>query len=205
MSRILTTEESLMNYAAWYAMRYFPSLQKLREALMKKSMNNQILVESVMKEMSQYISEERTVDGLVRMYIEQSKTRSYIEQKLKLKKFGNDIIVITLESYKDSFISWINYEQVITRKMSDYLEKNKSKRYIIGTLVQKYPNFKTEIVALLDEISPDETNIVFEEYRKLSRKHDVTNRKEQQKVVQKLSLKGFSYDIIKRVMRDGAE
>lgn len=37
MSRILTTQESLLNYAAWYATRYFPSLRKLREALMKKS------------------------------------------------------------------------------------------------------------------------------------------------------------------------
>lgn len=45
MPRILTTEESLLNYAAWYAMRYFPSLQKLRESLMKKSMNNTRIVE----------------------------------------------------------------------------------------------------------------------------------------------------------------
>lgn len=202
MSRILTTEESLMNYAAWYAMRYFPSLRKLREALMKKSMNNEVLVASVMKEMSEYISEERTVDGLVRMYTEQSKTRPYIEQKLKLKKFGEDIIIATLDSYWDSFISWTAYEQVITRKMHDYLGKNKSKKYIFGTLVQKYPNFKYEIQTLLNEVSPDETETVREEYRKLSQKYDATNRKELQKIIQKLCMKGFSYDVIKTVMRD---
>lgn len=65
MPRILTTKDALMNYAAWYAMRYFPSLRKLRESLMKKSFNNTALVDEVMKEMGEYISEERTVDGLV--------------------------------------------------------------------------------------------------------------------------------------------
>ena len=202
MPRILTTQESLMNYAAWYAMRYFPSLQRLREALIKKSLNNEILVDTVMKEMSEYIFEERTVDGLVRMYTEQSKTRSYIEQKLRLKKFGGEIITSTLDSYRELFISWTTYEQVITKKMSDYLEKNKSKRYIIGTLSEKYPNFKNEIVTLLEELSPDETESIREEFIKLSQKYDVTNRKEQQKIIQKLCMKGFSYDGIKKVMRN---
>lgn len=202
MSRILTTKESLMNYAAWYAMRYLPSFRKLQEALMKKSLNNGSLVASVMKEMTQYISEERTVDGLVRMYIEQSKTRPYIEQKLRLKKFGDGIIMDTLESYQDSFVSWTAYEQTITRKMHEYLQKNKSKKYIFGTLSQKYPNFKDEIRELLNGSSPDETEAVQEEYTKLLKKHDTTNRKEQQKIVQKLCAKGFSYDVIRKVMRD---
>jgi len=201
MSRILTTKDSLLNYAAWYAMRYFPSLRKLREALMKKSEKNESLVEAVMKEMTEYISEERTVDGLVRMYTEQSKTRPYIEQKLRLKKFDEDIIVTTLDSYQESFISWPAYEQAINRKMADYIGKNKSRKYIAGTLVQKYPIFKNEIAALLDELSPDETESVRAEFEKLSGKHDMANRKEQQKVIQKLCLKGVPYDVIKRVMK----
>ncbi len=86
-SRILTTQESLMNYAAWYAMRYLPSIEKLRESLMKKSAKNNLLVDSVMEEMTTYISEKRTIDGLVQMYTEQGKTQLYIEQKLKTKKF----------------------------------------------------------------------------------------------------------------------
>ncbi len=205
MSRILTTEESLLNYAAWYAMRYFPSLQKLRESLMKKSMNNELIVDRVMKQMSEYISEERTVDGLVRMYVEQSKTRPYIEQKLKLKKFGKEVIHSTLESYADSFVSWNAYEQVISRKLNNYLEKNKSKKYIIGTLTQKYPNFKHELIQLLEEAAPDEMEVVQQEFLKLSKKHDVTDRKEQQKIVQKLCMKGFSYDTIKKVMKHESE
>ena len=201
MPRILTTKESLLNYAAWYAMRYFPSLRKLREALMKKSENHEILVASVMEEMSEYISEERTVDGLVRMYTEQSKTRPYIEQKLRQKKFGEEIIISTLESYKDSFLSWNTYEQMITQKIFNYLEKNKSKKYIFGTLSQKYSNFKNEIQELLNELSPDEMESIRTEYAKLSGKYDVTNRKEQQKIIQKLCMKWFSYDTIKKVMR----
>ena len=202
MSRILTTKESLLNYAAWYAMRYFPSLRKLREALMKKSLGNEALVVSVMKEMSEYISEERTVDGLVRMYTEQSKTRPYIERKLRLKKFGEDVIITILESYRDSFISWSAYEQVVTKKVNDYLKKNKSKKYIIGTLTQGYPNFKNEIHILLNDVAPDETEAVQEEFAKLSQKYDVTHQKERQKVVQKLCLKGFPYDLIRKTMNN---
>lgn len=202
MSRILTTKESLLNYAAWYAMRYFPSLRKLQESLMKKSLNNEVLVASVMEEMAAYISEERIVDGLVRMYTEQSKTRPYIEQKLKLKKFGEDIIMSILESYRDSFVSWTVYEQVITRKMNDYLGKNKSKKYIIGTLTQKYPNFKNEINTLLNDVIPDETEAIQTEFTKLSEKYDITSKKERQKVIQKLCLKWFPYDVIRKVMNN---
>ncbi len=202
MGKILKTQESLMNYAGWYAMRYFSSLQKLREALMKKSLNNEIIVNTVMMEMSAYISEERTVDGLVRMYTEQSKTRPYIEQKLRAKKFAKDVIISSLDVYENAFISWDLYEQTITQKIFSYLQKHKSKRYIIGTLGQKYPNFKQNILALLDQIAPDEMESIQEEYIKLAQKFDSNNSKERQKIVQKLSMKGFSYDSIKKVMRE---
>ncbi len=145
MPRILTKKEPLMNYAAWYAMRYLPSMRKLQEALLKKSANNAPLAAEVMKEMVTYIHEEQTVEGLVRMYTEQSKTRPYIEQKLRLKKFDAEVIVSVLDSYTDTFQSWKDYEQTITKKMHDYRGKNKSSKYILGTLVQKYPNFKQEI------------------------------------------------------------
>lgn len=202
MSRILTTEESLMNYAAWYAMRYFPSLRKLREALMKKSGGNEGLVQSVMAQMGEYISEERTVDGLVRMYVEQSKTRPYIEQKLKAKKFAPEVIASVLEAYGESFHLWSAYEQTIRHKIDDYLQKGKSKKYIVGTLARKYVHFKNEIRELTDTLAPDEMGVLCQEFMKLSRKHDLNDRKDRQKIVQKLYLKGFSFDDIKRVMRD---
>lgn len=202
MRKILRTQESLMNYAGWYAMRYFPSLQKLREALMKKSLDNEIIVNTVIEEMSAYISEERTVDSLVRMYTEQSKTRQYIEQKLQAKKFAKDLILAILDIYKESFISWNIYEQTITQKVLSYIQKNKSRRYIIGTLTQKYPNFKQNITNLIDILFPDEIVAIEEELIKLTKKLDIKNQKERQKIIQKLSMKGFSYDRIKKVMRD---
>ncbi|EKD30375.1 MAG: hypothetical protein ACD_78C00073G0003 [uncultured bacterium (gcode 4)] len=201
MPKILTTESSLLNYAAWYAMRYFPSLAKLREALMKKSANAEPLVNIIMAEMGQYICEERTVDGLVRMYTEQSKTRPYIEQKLKAKKFQIDIIETTLEAYGDTFTSWNNYENTITRKIQDFLIKNRSRRYISGALTGKYPNFKQEIYSLIETLCPDESGSIQCEFEKLSRKHDANNPKERQKIIQKLLLKGFPYDGIKKSLR----
>lgn len=202
MPRILTKKEPLMNYAAWYAMRYLPSMQKLREALLKKSGNHTLLTEEVMAEMTTYIHEEQTVEGLVRMYTEESKTRPYIEQKLRLKKFEAGIIASVLDSYIDTFESWKEYEQVITKKISDYRDRNKSGKYIFGTLAQKYPSFKTEIAELLQETSPLEDEAVLVEYEKLCKKHDIRESKEREKVIQKLCLKGFSYDTIKRIMRE---
>ncbi|MDP2104044.1 MAG: RecX family transcriptional regulator [Candidatus Gracilibacteria bacterium] len=200
MSKILTTESSLLNYAAWYAMRYFPSLAKLREALMKKSANAEPLVSIVMAEMGQYICEERTVDGLVRMYTEQSKTRPYIEQKLKAKKFQIDIIEITLEAYGDTFISWNNYENTITRKIQDLLTRNRSRRYISGALTGKYPNFKQEIYSLIETLCPDETEAIRSEFEKLCKKHDTGSPKERQKIIAKLLAKGFPYDKVRNVV-----
>lgn len=154
-----------------------------------------------MDQMSEYISEERTVDGLVRMYVEQSKTRPYIEQKLRAKKFDDDIVTATLDVYRDSFVSWNTYEQTIRGKTENYLQKGKSKKYTTGTLVRKYPNFRHEIIALMDALAPDETDALHREYMKLSQKHDSTDQKDRQKLVQKLYMKGFSFDDIKRVMR----
>lgn len=83
--KILTSESALLNFAAWYAMRYLPSRAKLRTALMKKSADNEAIVRNVMAEMEQYISEERTIEGLVRMWLERGKTESYIRSKLREK------------------------------------------------------------------------------------------------------------------------
>jgi hypothetical protein len=51
-----------MNFASWYALRFFPSLRKLEEALMKKTMNNTVLVAEVMKEMGEYIKEDLVIE-----------------------------------------------------------------------------------------------------------------------------------------------
>jgi len=200
-SRILTTQESLMNYAAWYAMRYLPSIEKLRESLMKKSAKNNLLVDSVMEEMTTYISEKRTIDGLVQMYTEQGKTQLYIEQKLKTKKFWAEVIRDVLDVYKEIFWSYETYEHIIVRKIHDYINKNKSKKYIYYTLIKVYPNFSSEITSLVQAIIPDENNAIELEYQKLSKKYDLTLPKERQKVIQKLCLKGFSYDIIKKILK----
>ena len=202
MSRTLTTKESLMNYAAWYAMRYLPSSNRLREALMKKTLKNDILVDSVMTEMIQYISEDRTVDGLVRMYIDQRKTRPYIEKKLCLKKFNPDIISTTLDVYSHSFTSWITYEHIIERKIHEYNSKNKSKSYIYWMLVQRYPLFKNDIKILLDETIPSEWEMIRWEYLKLCQRYDKTDKKEQQKIRQKLYTKWFPFDLIRKIIQD---
>lgn len=179
-------------------------MAKLREALLKKSANNDAIVGKVMAEMGQYISEERTVEWLVRMYTEQSKTRPYIEQKLRAKKFQKEIIETTIESYRESFTSWNNYENVVTRKIRELLQKNRSLRYIRGTLIQRFPNFKNEISSLIDTLCPDETEAIRTEFEKLAKKYDSTNLKEWQKIIGKLSLKGFSYDAIRKAMDDSS-
>lgn len=202
MPKILTTEPPLLNYAAWYAMRYMPSYRKLEEALIKKTWGNTVLALSVASKMQEYISEERTVDGLVRMYLDQGKTIAYVAQKLRNKKFDSEVTRKIFEEYEEWFASWQTYSHNIERKINDLILKNKSKQYIRGALLQKYPSFKIEIGELLDIHCSDETESIRNEYEKLQKKHDINDSKERQKLIQKLCMKGFSYDLIKKVIRD---
>jgi SOS response regulatory protein OraA/RecX len=111
-----------------------------------------------------------------------------------------------LELHKEAFTSYANYKPSIRKKIQDYVSKNKSKKYITQMLTQKYPNFKQEISELIREIVPDEEEIVYIEYEKILKKYDIseykTRQKNIQKIIQKLYFKGFSYDIIKKVMHD---
>lgn len=201
MIKILTTETRLMNYAAWYAMRYMPSFRKLQEVLMKKSWDNSVLVNVVSTRMQEYISEERTVDGLVRMHLDQGKTIEWVKRKLKEKLFDPEVTAKVLEEYGEWFASWNTYAQNIERKVQEFVSKGKSKQYIRWALLQKYPSFKSEIAELLEAYCADETESVLKELQKLQKKHDIGDMKERQKLIQKLCLKGFSYDLIRTVLK----
>ena len=201
MIKTITTEARLMNYAAWYAMRYMPSFRKLQEVLMKKSWSNSVLTNLVSTRMQEYVSEERTVDGLVRMHLDQGKTIEWVKRKLKEKLFDPEVTAKVLEEYAEWFASWKTYAQNIERKLQEFVSKGKSKQYIRWALLQKYPSFKNEIAELLEAYCADETESVQKELEKLLKKHDIQDTKERQKLIQKLCLKGFSYDLIRTVLK----
>jgi len=201
-SKILTTESSLLNFAAWYAMRYFPSLAKLRTALMKKSDNNEAIMANVMAEMTQYISEEKTVEGLVRMYLERGKTERYIRLKLREKQFDRVVVEAILAEYLDQISDWKTYEKTVERKIANMLEKNKSKRFIENTFSRTFSQFSSEIKILLERLCPDDTEALRAELAKLTDGHNPSDRKERERIIRKLLSRGFSYDAIRRIMQN---
>lgn len=152
--------------------------------------------------MKEYISEERTIDGLVRMYIDNGKPRSYIVNKLREKKFDDEVMERILLEYNDSFSSYKNYEYIIQKKIKDLISLKKSRRAINMVLVQKYPLFKSEITETLVLLCSDETESIRYEIEKLLKKHDTSDRKERDKLMQKICNKGFSYDKVRKVMEE---
>lgn len=198
--KILLTAEKLTNYAAWYVLRYMPSRAKLQSALMKKSDNNETLVTEVMTEMERYIHEDRTVEGLVRMWIERGKTEQYIRMKLREKLFDSDVVERILGEYSENISSFATYEKVVEQRISVLLARGKSRGFILGTLRREYPRFHEEIEQKLSDSSSGDTESLTLWLEKLSHKHDFHERTGRQKAIASLLQKGFRYDDIVRQM-----
>lgn len=76
----------LHNYAEWYYTKYFPSCRTLRDKLMRKCDDEQV-VERVMTDLSTLFVEDRIIESRVHVYMGQGKTTRVIRQKLLEKKY----------------------------------------------------------------------------------------------------------------------
>jgi len=99
--KILTTEPKLLSYAGWYVLRYMPSRAKLEQALMKKSDNTTVIVTQVMEQMEGHIREDRTIESLIRMWLDRGKTEVYMRTKFREKQFDPLVIEEILAEYSE--------------------------------------------------------------------------------------------------------
>jgi hypothetical protein len=104
------TLKRLESYARWYYERYFPSVESLREKLLKKCENNHEQVDSVLAKIREIFIEELLVDQHVRNLIDSHKNEKVILQTLKKKKFEPGLIDKKIEEYREDLNNWDSHE-----------------------------------------------------------------------------------------------
>ncbi len=185
--------EYLRNYALNYYLRYYPSIKKFKEKLLKKSWWDGKTVDEIIKSMENIIVEKLVIESKIRLYIARNKNLSYIKSKLFEKGFEKEEYEKILENnYNlDETLLDVDY---IKRKILDYKNKWKSRNYIFQKLFERKQD-KDLILQVLDEIYQDEDELenIKEEYKKLEWKY------EKNKIIQKLLVKGFTYGNIKKI------
>ncbi len=185
--------EYLKNYAINYYLRYYPSKKKLEEKLMKKSKDDMILVKKVLNDLNSFIIENQVIEAKIRYYIQKNKNLAYIKSKLFEKWFKKEDYEKILQENFDLEKSFLD-KDYLRRKILNYREKNKSKKYIFSKLCERGED-KENILNILEEIFWDdwELEILKKEFEKLKWKY------ENKKIIEKLLRKWFRYDLIKRI------
>ncbi len=182
-----------------YITRYIPSRKKLEGYIARKSYA--LIPSEVLREIG--YDESLMLDIWMRSFISMGKWERMIRQKLLLKGFGKEDIERTIQTHADEIYNWSEYESKIEEKIENLRSRGKSKMQIGVLLIGAFPYFRTEIEELLSGIQ-DQGNLQ-KEWTKLQRKYNVSDRKEQQKALASLLRKGYTYDEIKRVMKEMEE
>lgn len=188
------TFEFLRNYALNYYLRYYPSTKKLKEKLLKKSNHDEKLVLDVIKSMNNIIVEKQVIESKIRLYLQRNKNLSYIKSKLFEKWFEKEEFEEILNDNFNLEESLLDREY-IKRKIIDYKNKWKSKKYIFQKLFERNED-KDIIMETLNEyfLEDEEFESIKIEYEKLKWNYD------KNKIVERLLRKWFSYNLIKKVI-----
>jgi SOS response regulatory protein OraA/RecX len=124
---------SLQNYAEWHYTRYFPSIQVLREKILKKSQDED-MTDTVMNTLQPLFVEKNIIESRVHEYISQGKTRYFIRQKLSQKKFDTLLVEESLSQVKDLLHDPETYRKVIENRCKKAHIKGFSRKKILYEL-----------------------------------------------------------------------
>lgn len=123
---------------------------------------------------------------------------------MREKGFPTEKVENYLMQYKESWESLL-WESYLLKKVENLLQKGKSKQYIFQKLAET-----SEDKALLENIfethfQDGEIQALQKEWGKILKtlwktQGDELSTQEKQKIVQKLMMKGFSYDAIKKLI-----
>lgn len=194
--------ESFRNYALNYYLRYYPSQKKLKEKLLKKSWEDEKLVSEVIDSMENIIVEKQVIESKIRLYIARNKNLSYIKSKLFEKWFEKNEYEEILKSNYNLDETLLDKEY-LKRKIIDYKDKWKSKKYIFWQLYERNED-KELIIEALDEIYQDESeleNIKLEYNKIINLNPELVLGFKKNKIIEKLLRKGFKYDDIKNIVK----
>ncbi len=193
--------EYLRNYALNYYLRYYPSIKKFREKLLKKSWWDEKIVKEIIDSMENIIVEKLVIESKIRVYITRNKNLSYIKSKLFEKWFEKEEYEKILENNYNLDETLLDADY-IKRKILDYKNKWKSRNYIFQKLFERKQD-KDLINESLDQIytKEDELENIKKEYQNLTSNHTKSfSGTEKNKIIEKLIRKGFNYGEIKKVI-----
>lgn len=194
MSNQIYKKDRLKNYWIWYYLRYYPSINRLREKLLSKSDNNYELSNEVISEMKNIITEKELLKSKIRMFLDRNKNVSYIKRNLQQKKFEMDMINEVL--YTDFLVEEKSFlkDNFVYRKILEYKSKWKSIFYIKSHLIERQLD-KEIVEKYIEEIFIDwEYDQIRQEYEKIK------DRYPKEKCIQKLITKWFNYSQIKEIV-----
>lgn len=182
----------LRNYAEWYYTKYFPSCRTLRDKLVRKSDDAEI-VERVMLDLSPLFVEEKIIESRVHAYVWQGRTTRTIRQKLLEKKYDKALIDAALEIQSETLNNPETFRLQIERLVQRGAEKGTAKKMLQYELQMKYPEAKDLVSELLSDY--DDADILIKKAPELLKKYT------QEQVVTKLCQKGFSLSDVYTVLR----
>jgi len=182
----------LRNYAEWYYTKYFPSCRTLREKLVRKCEDME-LVERVMADLTSLFVEEKIIESRVHAYVGQGKTTRAIRQKLLEKKYDKDLVNAALEMQSETLSDPETFRPQIERLIDKGAQKWTAKKLLQYELQMKYPEAKELVSELLSEY--DDREMLAKKAPELLKKYT------QEQVVTKLCQKGFSLSDVYTVLR----
>lgn len=215
----------IIDYAVWYYLRYFPSINKLKQKLDEKFWPKSEKWQKywwifeddinyiINKELVNIIDEKQVIIWKINNYISKWKNIFYIKSKLFEKWFSKiEYEEILIKNFNVENSSILNYEKIYKQIQTLY-KKNKSKNYIRNKFVER--KIDSEIVdGILEEIFIDwENEILKKELEKIIRKKqdfwvpcstkeylEKLSFDEKQKIMQKLVGKGFWYGEVRGIV-----
>lgn len=176
-----------------YIERYAPSRERISLYLYKKG-----YIDAWEKLIEVGYDEQLMVNIWIRSFISLWRWEQDIRMKLLKKKFPKQMVEDALERFKDDIYNWENSKSTIEHRIHSYLSKGKSTRGIFSILIGRYPYFRKEIGAILENSSDRENlQIVIAKY---ATRYNISTWDWRQKVIASLMRKGFLYDDIRKLL-----
>jgi len=217
--------QKIVDYAIWYYLRYFPSINKVRQKLKEKfwpesekgkkywGIFEDDIDYIILEKMKNILCEKQIITSKINNYINKWKNTFYIKSKLYEKGFiKSEYENILVNDFNIEETSILNYEKVY-KQINVLYKKNKSKNYIRNKYEEN--NFDRELIEeILEDIFINwEEELLNIELEKILNKYNKNQRaealywkaeilekldfKEKQKITQKLVWKWFNiWDII---------
>jgi len=208
--------QKIVDYAIWYYLRYFPSINKVRQKLKEKFwpesekwkkywwIFEDDIEYIILEKMRNILCEKQIITSKINSYINKWKNTFYIKSKLYEKGFiKSEYEEILINDFNIDESSILNYEKVY-KQINVLYKRNKSKNYIRNKFIEN--NFDRELIEeILEDIFIDwESELLNIELEKILRKKHYSleklDFKEKQKITQKLVWKWFNiWDVIEKM------